>query len=497
MIDIHYSGNFTPDIIVPDDYTTIQEAIDAAYVNDTIFVLENVVPYKEKLFINKTIKLMGENPKTTIINASGIANGSKAVVHITADNVKMSGFTVTDGIYGVSLENTVGTTIRDNIIKENYIFGIYSNHSNESVIDNNIIDNNFQFGIYLNFSYKTHVIRNKVLANMHYGIYLNRCYETIVGGNEILENKDYGIYLDSTINDTINNNIISENKNCGICLDNTTNTTLKYNVISYNYSDSETRGLGFVIQKGFGVLFYNSHVKSMVFNTISHNRVGAKIINTIIMDCLNWNTFMWNEMAIDYDPEPLEIDSNVFINNTIAIKVSGDDSLLTITNNTINGSEIGIYVETGSPIIDGNTFTDNDYGIYYLGGSNPVITNNTFTDNVVDIYSIVLATLDVDPNTLNLKSKGKWVTAYITLPEGMEASDIEFDTISLGDGTFEVGGDYGELDSNECMAKFDRSELEDQIGGPNEALELTLKGELSDGTPLTGSDAIRVIRPGN
>ena len=126
-----------------------------------------------------------------------------------------------------------------------------------------------------------------------------------------------------------------------------------------------------------------------------------------------------------------------------------------------------------------------------------LITNNTFTDNDADIYSILLVTLDIDPDTLNLKSNGRWITAYITLPEGMEASDIEFDTISLGDGTFEVGGEYGEFDSNECKAKFDRSELEDQIGAPNEALELTLTGELSDGTPLTGSDTIRVIRPGH
>jgi parallel beta-helix repeat protein len=396
MIDIRYSYDFTPDIIVPDDYGTIQEAIDAANVDDSIFVRENVLPYNEELTISKTIKLIGEDMTTTKIDGSGIAGGSGVVVHISADNVFIRGFTITGG--------------------------------------------------------------------------------------------DYGIYCDSADNAKIKQNIISQNNDYGIYLDTTIDNTIKSNTISHNNADLDL--------DGFGIYVLDSHVKGIWYNTISFNLVGIKIVDSTIGGCLNWNTFLANGIAIDYDPEPMEIDGNTFIDNTIAIKITGDDSLLTITNNIISGSEIGIYVETGSPVIDGNTFTDNEYGIYYLGGSNPIITNNIFSNNDIDIYSILLLTLDIDPNTLNLKSNGRWVTAYITLPEEMKASDIEFDTISLGDGTFEVGGEYGEFDSNECMAKFDRSELEDQIGAPNEALELTLTGELTDGTPLSGSDTIRVIRPG-
>jgi parallel beta-helix repeat protein len=397
MIDLRYSYDFTPDIIVPDDYGTIQEAIDAANVDDSIFVRENVLPYNEELTISKRIKLIGEDMSMTIIDSSGIIGGTGIVVHITADNVLLQGFTIKGG---------------------------------------------------------------------DYGIYCDSADDIKIKGCLITQNNDYGIYLDTTNNNTI-----------------------KSNTISHNNEDLDL--------EGFGIYVLDSHVKGIWYNTISFNLVGIKIVDSTIGGCLNWNTFIANGIAIDYDPEPFEIDGNTFIDNTIAIKISGDDSLLIITNNDISGSEIGIYVETGSPIIGSNTFTDNKYGIYYLGGSNPIITNNIFSNNDIDIYSILLVTLDIDPDTLNLKSNGRWITVYITLPEGMEASDIEFDTISLGDGTFEVGGEYGEVDSNECKTKFDRSELEDQIGGPNEALELTLKGELTDGTPLTGSDTIRVIRPGN
>jgi parallel beta-helix repeat protein len=397
MIDIRYEYDFTPDIIVPDDYSTIQEAIDAANVDDSIFVRENVLPYNEELTISKTIKLIGEDMTTTIIDGFGIGGGSGIVVHITADNVLIRGFTITGGDYGIYCDSADNAKIKQNVITQN---------------------------------------------------------------------NDYGIYLDTTIDNTI-----------------------KSNIISHNNEDLDL--------EGFGIYVIDSHVKGIWYNTISFNLVGIKIVDSTIGGCLNWNAFIANGIAVDYDPEPLEIDSNTFIDNTIAIKISGDDSLLTITNNDISGSEIGIYVEIGSPIINGNTFTGNDYGIYYLGGSNPIITNNTFTDNVVDIFSMVLVTLDINPNTLNLKSKGRWVTAYITLPEGMEASDIEFDTISLGDGTFEVGGEYREFHSNGCTVKFDRSELEDQIGAPNEDLQLTLIGELSDGTLFSGSDTIRVICPGH
>jgi parallel beta-helix repeat protein len=396
MIDFRYTYTFTPDLIVPDDFGTIQEAIDAANIDDIIYVRENINPYSEELTISKTIKLIGENKTTTIIDSSWIISGSGITISITGNEVLLSGFTITGGDWGVYCDNTEGTDIRYNIISQNNNFGIY--------------------------------------------------------------------------------------------LDNTGNTTIKSNIISHNNQDLD--------KIGFGIYVLDSHVSGIRYNTVSFNEVGIKIINSIIEGCLNWNTFIGNGIAVDYDPEPLEIDGNTFIDNGIAIKISGDDSLLVITNNMITGSEIGIYVETGSPIIESNTFTDNRYAIYYLPPSSPIINGNTFINNEFDVYSEILVDLNTDPDTLNLKSRGRWITAYITLPEGFDASDIEFSTISLGDGTFEVGGEYGEFESNLYTAKFDRSELEDMIGAPNEALELTVTGELTDGTPFTGSDTIRVICPG-
>lgn len=53
-------------IRVPDDYPTIQEAINAASPGDTIQVAAGT--YYERVTVNKTVTLIGEDPLTTIID---------------------------------------------------------------------------------------------------------------------------------------------------------------------------------------------------------------------------------------------------------------------------------------------------------------------------------------------------------------------------------------------------------------------------------------------
>ena len=75
-------------ITVPDDYSTIQEAINNAVDGDTVFVKTGT--YYEHIIVNRTVTLVGEDASTTIIDGSDTGH----VVYIVQDNVNITGFTV-------------------------------------------------------------------------------------------------------------------------------------------------------------------------------------------------------------------------------------------------------------------------------------------------------------------------------------------------------------------------------------------------------------------
>lgn len=117
------------------------------------------------------------------------------------------------------------------------------------------------------------------------------------------------------------------------------------------------------------------------------------------------------------------------------------------------------------------------------------------------------ATVDIHPDTLNLMSRGKWITAYIELPEGYNVSDIDVSTLLLN-GTVPAElyptevGDYDNDTVPDLMVKFDRANVIEYILNtttlePDKFMKITLTvtGKLYDGIPFEGSDIIRVIIP--
>jgi hypothetical protein len=123
------------------------------------------------------------------------------------------------------------------------------------------------------------------------------------------------------------------------------------------------------------------------------------------------------------------------------------------------------------------------------------------------------AVIDINPSTLNLKSRGQWITCYIGLPEGYNVSDINRATILLN-GTIPVApfwvdkplesviGDYNNDTVPDLMVKFNRTQVISYIikslgFEPINFTEVTLTvaGELYDGTQFEGSEVIRVIMP--
>lgn len=117
---------------------------------------------------------------------------------------------------------------------------------------------------------------------------------------------------------------------------------------------------------------------------------------------------------------------------------------------------------------------------------------------------IIPATVDIDPDTLNLKSNGRWITAYVELPEGYDVGeivvvDLWLEGVGLFEGTLHAEwwptgvGDYDEDGVQELMVKFDRPNVQ-EIVEVGENVEMTLFGKVGS-VPFRGSDNIRVINP--
>ena len=98
--------------------------------------------------------------------------------------------------------------------------------------------------------------------------------------------------------------------------------------------------------------------------------------------------------------------------------------------------------------------------------------------------------IEIKPETLNLNSKGLF-TAFIDLPEPLDEEDINISTVFC-EGAPAV--DAMMADDSKLIVKFDR---EDLVGvSPGDAVELTVTGQLTSGTPFEGGDTIRVIDKG-
>lgn len=105
-------------------------------------------------------------------------------------------------------------------------------------------------------------------------------------------------------------------------------------------------------------------------------------------------------------------------------------------------------------------------------------------------------TIDFDPDTLNLRSKGKFVTVYIELPPDYDVGQIDVSSVMLNEVVPALTkptkvSDYDSDGIPDLMVKFDRAAVQEilQVG---EQVEVTITGKAA-GVTFQGEDTIRVL----
>lgn len=307
-------------IIVPDDYLTIQEAIDNAGSDDCIYVKNGT--YTVAITITQdNLTIQGEDKNNTIIQGDGSAN----IINIQGDFININGFTIeqSHGFSGIFIANSSNNEIIGNILKycNGDGIGLYSAHNN--TIQNNIISNCDEIGIDLDYSNNNSIKGNILMNSTWIGMALLNSNENNIDNNIIEDSRNYGIDMVSSDKNILSKNTIQRSLLNGLMIWKCNNNSFLSNKIQYNfedgmwiyYSDNNTIQSNFFIENrwnGIDIVYSDCNlIKENIFYQCPDNAIGSyysaqnRILN---------NTFLENGIGIYlYDSVSNEVCYNNFI----------------------------------------------------------------------------------------------------------------------------------------------------------------------------------------
>jgi parallel beta-helix repeat protein len=364
----------------PGNYSSIQDAIDHAVDGDTVFVCDDSSPYHQKFDVNKSISVIGENNKTTIIDATHTHFGDGYVIHVHAHYVNLSGFTIMNSDFGIRTEQNGNYS--DNIFS-NVEFPFYVQDSSNNTIHNN------------RFS-------NVKKVNGHFlGITMYQAYNNTITDNFIDDDRkgsdDAGIFISFSKRNTIMNNIML---NCsleafeGTYADNTFigNTCNGKHIVCLKdvtgITITDAAAVSLVFCSGIKITnlsFSNQWIAVSMYESVnslvSNCSFSACHGSIRIVDCTNI-TASGNTIRNSHSLHPIEdysigitlsqatacvLKDNAITNSNVGIELQESDGNM-ISHNLLRGNRAfiptfitepggGIYVDTSNQ----NTITDNSF----------------------------------------------------------------------------------------------------------------------------------------
>ena len=415
----------------PGNYTRIQDAIDNASMGDTIYVYDDSAPYLERLTINSTLTLLGENQTTTIINST--AEDYYTIIAINADDVFLSGFfIVLNG--GPGVEVFANHTKLSNLNMHSGLNNGWSGtgvtlHITHDAEITDILITNAQIGILLTDSIHATITRNRIINPGLNGITVYSSDNTI-DNNTIIGNMDQytqpvGIHISGSHNHLAHNTITAVLGNAlkGISLFGVTGSVIEGNNLQntgFEQGNSEANQFVNNIVNGKPLVFLVDKSDTIVDNAgqvilvnctrmtvqdiiLSCVPYGVQLIGTtdsVIQDChissclygasleesqdnlIQNNTLLNCEWGFNI----YQGGSNRLENNTISrsnysgLLISSRDTQ--ISYNLVSNCSVGITItDCLRNIATRNVIQHCVYGVYLESAVMVTITQNTFLDN--------------------------------------------------------------------------------------------------------------------
>ena len=281
-------------IWVPDNFTSIQEAINNASDGDTIFVRADT--YYEHVTISKSVSLIGEDRATTIIDGGG----KGTIVSVTADNVVINGLT---------MRNSGGNGYWS------FVAGIYLHSSNNEITGNTLLNNNY--GIILESYLKTsggNTITGNIVQNNNYGI-SGGGRKNVISGNTVSDNPLNGIWFQGlwgNDSNTVAGNIVSNSQyGISLCsyiiLGGVTSSDLRHNILQVSSelpfpplgNNTVSDNMVTSCEYGIDIVLFNGNTV-ITGNNITSNNVGLSIISDVDSsnNTIYHNNFINNQLQV-------------------------------------------------------------------------------------------------------------------------------------------------------------------------------------------------------
>ena len=376
-------------IVVPDDYATIQAAVESASNGDTISVKAG--RYFGNIIVDKSVQIIGESPDSTTVYSYYVSEEDRSAFQVNAPNVVIANLTIPHDDWNVrSIEiNANDCEVRNNVLSDS-IYG-------EDCSNVNIVGNQFNGSIYLeNISGGT--ISKNIMLGMPMRI--ESSSDIVVSDNDIskfiLTEVDDVRLLDRCNNCLLENNkfgsgriYIQDSSHCSF-IDNTAPN------IAFRILGSPSTQLKRNSFKAFTVT--GDILADYMHDIDTSNTINGKPI-----------CYLMNRSDLEISPATYPNIGVLYIVNSKNIKVN---------KLNLDTCEIFLVFTTDSEISENNL---TNYGIQLTLGSNRnLISKNNLDKAIISIVnsssnSIVRNVLNQNPIILNYAASGNTVVGNTIL----------------------------------------------------------------------------------